>query len=54
MSIFIFILIIFVTFTLFTGTLLTKITAALTKVALSYHRIRGLCFLAVIFARTIV
>ena len=34
-------------------TLLTQITAALTKVALSYHRMSGLYFLAVIFATTI-
>ena len=34
-------------------TLLTKITAVQNKVAQSYHRVRGLCFLAVIFAVTI-
>ena len=33
---------------------LTKITVAQNKVALSYHRVRGLYFLAVIFASTIV
>ena len=33
--------------------LLTKITAALCKVALSYHIVRGLYFLAVIFAATL-
>ena len=32
--------------------LLTKITAAHNKVALSYHRVRGLYFLAVIFLGT--
>ena len=35
-------------------TLLTKITAAKNEVALSYHRLRGLYFLAVVFAATIV
>ena len=30
----------------------TKITAAQIKVALSYHRLSGLCFLAVIFEAT--
>ena len=34
--------------------LLTKITAAQNEVALSYHRVRGLYFLAAIFAATIV
>ena len=34
--------------------LLTKITAAQNEVALRYHRVRGLYFLAVIFATTIV
>ena len=34
-------------------TLLTKITVARKEVALSYHRVRGLYFLAVIFAETI-
>ena len=33
--------------------LLTKITAALSKVALSYNIVRGLYFLAVIFAATL-
>ena len=33
--------------------LLTKITATQYEVALSYNRVRGLCFLAVIFAATI-
>ena len=33
--------------------LLTKIAAAQNEVALSYHRVRGLYFLAVIFATTI-
>ena len=33
--------------------LLTKTTAAQNEVALSYHTVRGLCFLAVIFAATI-
>ena len=33
--------------------ILTKITAAQNEVALSYHKVRGLCFLAVIFAATI-
>ena len=33
---------------------LTKITATQNEVALSYHRMRGLHFLAVIFAATIV
>ena len=32
---------------------LTKITAAQNEVALSYHRVRGLYFLAVVFAATI-
>ena len=32
--------------------LLTKITAAQDEVALSYHRVRGLYFLEVIFAAT--
>ena len=31
--------------------LLTKTTAAQNEVALSYHRVRGLYFLAVVFAR---
>ena len=35
-------------------TLLTKITAAQKEVALSYHRVRGLYFLVVIVAATIV
>ena len=34
--------------------LLTKTTAARNGVALSYHRVRGLCFLAVVFVRSIV
>ena len=34
--------------------LLTKITAAQNEVALSYHKVRGLYFLAVIFAATII
>ena len=34
--------------------LLTKTTAALSEVALSYHSVRGLYFLAVVFAVTIV
>ena len=34
--------------------LLTKSTAAQNEVALSYHRVRGLYFLAVVFARSIV
>ena len=33
--------------------LLTKIAAAQIEVAHSYHRLRGLYFVAVIFARTI-
>ena len=33
--------------------LLTKTTAAQNENALSYHRVRGLCFLAVVFAATI-
>ena len=33
--------------------LLTKTTAAQNEVALSYHRVRGLYFLAVIFVATI-
>ena len=33
---------------------LTKTTAALNEVALSYHGVRGLYFLAVVFAATIV
>ena len=32
---------------------LTKTTAAQNEVALSYHRVRGLYFLAVVFAVTI-
>ena len=31
----------------------TKITAALNEVSLSYHKVRGLYFLAVIFEATI-
>ena len=34
--------------------LLTKITATQNEVALSYHRVRGIYFLAVFFAMTIV
>ena len=34
--------------------LLTKTTAAQNEVALSYHRVRGLYFMAVVFAATIV
>ena len=34
--------------------LLTKITAAQNGVTLSYHRVRGLVFLAVVFGRSIV
>ena len=34
-------------------TLLTKATAAQNEVALSYHRVRGLYFLAVVFVATI-
>ena len=34
-------------------TILTKITAAQNKVALNYHRVRGLYFLAVVSAATI-
>ena len=34
--------------------LLTKITAVQTEAALSYHRVRGLYFPAIIFAATIV
>ena len=34
--------------------LLTKTTAARNGVALSYHRVRGLCFLAGVFVRSIV
>ena len=34
--------------------LLTKTTAAQNEVALSYHKVRGLCFLAVVFVATIV
>ena len=33
--------------------LLTKITAAQNEVVLSYHRVRGLYFLAIIFAVTL-
>ena len=33
---------------------LTKITAAQNEVSLSYHRVRGLYFLAVVFTATIV
>ena len=33
--------------------LLTKITAAQNEGALSYHRVRGLYFMAVVFAATI-
>ena len=33
--------------------LLTKTTAARNGAALSYHSVRGLCFLAVVFAATI-
>ena len=36
-----------------TTNLLTKITAALNEVALSYHTVRGISFLAVIFALTL-
>ena len=32
---------------------ITKINAAQNEVALSYHRVRGLYFLAVVFAETI-
>ena len=39
---------------LHTYILLTKKTAAQNEVALSYHRVRGLYFLAVVFAATIV
>ena len=35
-------------------TLLAKITAAQNEDALSYHRVRGLYFLAVVFAATII
>ena len=34
--------------------LLTKITAAQNEDVFSYHSVRGLCFLAVIFAATII
>ena len=34
--------------------LLTKTTAVQNEVALSYHRVRGLCFQAVIFGETII
>ena len=34
--------------------LLTKITAAQNEVALTYHRVRGLYFLAVIFGATVI
>ena len=34
--------------------LLTKTTAARNEIALSYHKVRGLYFLAVVFAATIV
>ena len=34
--------------------LLTKTTAAQNEVALSYHKVRGLYFLAVVFVRSIV
>ena len=34
--------------------LLTKTTAAQNEVALSYHRVRGLYFLAVVFATTVI
>ena len=37
-----------------TTILLTKTTAAQNEIALSYHRVRGLYFLAVVFAATIV
>ena len=37
----------------YTNILATKTTAALNEVALSYHRLRGLYFLAVVFAATI-
>ena len=33
--------------------LLTKITAARNEIALSYHNVRGLYFLAVVFVRSI-
>ena len=33
--------------------LLTKTTAAQNEVALSYHKVRGVYFLAVVFVRTI-
>ena len=36
------------------GIFLTKTTAAQNKVLLSYHRVRGLYFLVVVFAATIV
>ena len=36
-----------------TNLLLTKITAAQSEVKLIYHRVRGLYFLTVIFAATI-
>ena len=36
------------------GILLTKITAAPNEAALSYYRVRGLYFLAVIFVASIV
>ena len=32
--------------------LLTKITAVQNEVGISYHTVRGLCFLSVIFARS--
>ena len=31
----------------------TKIATAQNEVTLSYHRVRGLCFLAIIFAATV-
>ena len=33
--------------------LLTKTTATQNEAVLSYHRLRGLCFLAVVFVRSI-
>ena len=37
-----------------TRILLIKTTAAQNEVALSYHSVRGLCFLAVVFAVTVI
>ena len=39
---------------MYDNTLLTKTTAAQNEVALSYHKLRGLYFLAVVFAGSII